>query len=251
MALHRAAVAVILLAAVAACGSSTTSGADGNVDAAQEQRLPQVDDVLRDSPEGVVAVEGTFSMKDGGPALLCGTADFGGPAIACVPEESLTVTGVDLDRVPRLSRADDVRFAWPPIVLTGEIEDGVLRVTDMPQVFRLTLVEPVGGQVFLDQSGRSEMIQLTPGQELGLVNQEWTDFPDLTVEDGSGAVHLSQPDCPSGASCIAGYVVIDTQDLDAGTYQFTHHNTQVTLRATLDGDPGSTTTPWSVPVEAA
>lgn len=251
MALHRTPVAAILLAAAAACGSSTTPGPDENAAAAQEQRLPQVDDVLRENPEGVVAVEGTFSMEDGGPARLCRSADFSGPAIACLPEESLTVTGVDLDKVPRLSRVDDVRFAWPPIVLTGEIEDGVLRVTDMPRVFRITLVEPVGGQVFLDQSGRSETIQLTPGQELGLVNQDWADFPDLTVEDGSGSLHLSQPACPSGGSCIAGYVGIDTRELDTGTYRFTQNDTQVTLRVTLDGDPGSTTTPWSVPVEAA
>ena len=59
------------------------------------------------------------------------------------------------------------------------------------------------------------------------------------------------PECPSSASCIAGYVAVDTTRIAPGEYTFVEQGTRVALTVTLDDHPRSTMTHWSLPVEPA
>lgn len=200
--------------------------------------------------------EGVLVVHDGEPPRLCRDYGFRGDVIDCVGE-SLEVVGADLDAIPRLSRIGTVRFAWPAIVLLGTEVDGVLTVTEPTPVVRVRLTEPTDRSVVLDNSGSSAEIQLTPGQDLGLIGP-WDRVGPATIDAdaGDGRLAFHQPECDDdgtkrASSCIGGYLALDTTDLQPGTYAFTVQGTAVVVEVVRDDDPGATTTDWSFPVEPA
>ena len=237
-----AAAAAALAGVLGGCGS-----ADEQVEARADDQLLQVDQALELSVEGVVSVEGSLSVRDGGEVRMCRSINMGGSAPECL-DRYLVVEELDFDEVPRLSRSGDVRFAWPAIAVRGRVDQGVLTVTEILPVYRMSVNAPSDGSVALDRSGFFTEVQLSAGQELGLIG-EWETLPELTVVAGEGTLRFTPPVCPADSECewMRGYVVVDTRDMAPGLYSFEHEGTNVALSVALDPAPGDTTTDWSLP----
>ena len=187
---------------------------------------------------GLVAVEGNIVVAAGVMQICQRWKESG-----CI--DGITIDGLEPEELPRVASRPWGLLVEPPIMIHGTLDDGMLRQAGLPTMYRVDvtglMIDRVGfHQLEDDRSRPYSATVVAKGQRLGLI-MGGAETPTrnlvLVNEHGDELELRLPPPCPPGASCIGGFVYLDTDDVRPGTYQPREDRPSIKLEIRIEDEP--------------